>query len=920
MTRFFARTRRDHRNMTSGQDQVHRSRKLTPRGEALEGRQLLTGITDMTDLARVFPTHSGPTSLYLAFDGFSIGQNTVARYEGAFGGNRDESIQEVVFRTAELFAPFNVQVRRATSPFPQEMFQDGATTIAIGDTPLFATVGGVTPGAFADGPSGTLVQPNSHPFDIAYVDPVFNGDRSQDWGLAKTIQAVAHEAGHTFGLAHVRAVGTDPTPVVYSDTNTPDVMSYDSPNTVFRNQTLQLTGANFDPVTGTSPIFILNKPWWDGSGGLHVMETQNSYTYLRVALGHGQADDFADVAHRDAVDAGYSIGTIGDLDSGPLSGTIGAEGDYDVFRSESFALDGTTQQLLRITVEPTSGSTLDPVLFVYNSDGTLAAFNDNRSSGSRSSEVVFTATTPNDLRVVVGAANGLSSGGYTVRSALIARYNTAARKLTVEGTPSADVIRITCSYPETIVDVNGVQGTFQTGSVPEIAIHAGGGDDRLILDLSANVSRTYEFGTQVLVSYNTGPTLPIVAFDGVEHVELYGSDQRDIVKVDDLPGAIGDLTIQARKGDDAVSVTRLTSWRWVAINGAEGADSVTVSNAASGAVSFIGGPGNTRDSLVVDDRSSPSGGTYTLQAGSLSRSNAGNVQWLDCEDLLVQAGPGADSLAVNQMPANMAVTFDGGTETDTLRAANNANNWNIQDLNRGNVNGAIAFVDVEDLLGGAERDTFVFANGKGVSGMIDGGPGLEDRLEYTSYGTAVLVDLQAGTATGTGGFRNIEAVSGGSSRDTLTGKNVNNSWWMSANNAGSVAWVETSGSFTFSRSCAFAGFEVLNGGNSSTQRGAVDKLIATDANNTWDLTGAKAGKLNGSLTFTGMEDMKGGAGRDTFLFAAGVGHDGSGGGGTGASRTGLAIQRATGTVYGLPHHGSLPRGRPIALPRAARSR
>ena len=53
----------------------------------------------------------------------------------------------------------------------------------------------------------------------------------------KIAQDIAHEAGHTFGLAH--------------DLSSPqqDVMSYDAANTAFLNTTLDITDLNF---TGTT--------------------------------------------------------------------------------------------------------------------------------------------------------------------------------------------------------------------------------------------------------------------------------------------------------------------------------------------------------------------------------------------------------------------------------------------------------------------------------------------------------------------------------------------------------------------------------------------------------------------------------------------------------------------------------------------
>jgi hypothetical protein len=68
---------------------------------------------------------------------------------------------------------------------------------------------------------------------------------------------------------------------------------------------------------------------------------------------------------------------------------------------------------------------------------------------------------------------------------------------------------------------------------------------------------------------------------------------------------------------------------------------------------------------------------------------------------------------------------------------------------------------IQNLTGGAGADTFVFADGAGVDGTIDGGGGT-NTLDYSAYSSSVLVDLQTGFATGVGaGIANIQNVTGG---------------------------------------------------------------------------------------------------------------------------------------------------------------
>ena len=78
---------------------------------------------------------------------------------------------------------------------------------------------------------------------------------------------------------------------------------------------------------------------------------------------------------------------------------------------------------------------------------------------------------------------------------------------------------------------------------------------------------------------------------------------------------------------------------------------------------------------------------------------------------------------------------------------------------------------VEILVGGPGGDTFRFADGTalaGGTGRIDGGGGT-NALDYSAWTTAVVVNLTAGTATGTAGVQKIQNVIGGSGNDVLGG-------------------------------------------------------------------------------------------------------------------------------------------------------
>ncbi|HTQ39830.1 MAG TPA: calcium-binding protein [Pirellulales bacterium] len=150
----------------------------------------------------------------------------------------------------------------------------------------------------------------------------------------------------------------------------------------------------------------------------------------------------------------------------------------------------------------------------------------------------------------------------------------------------------------------------------------------------------------------------------------------------------------------------------------------------------------------------------------------------------------------------------------------NANNtWNITGTNAGNV-GGISFTNVDTITGSTKNDTFLFAKtGLGdITGTIDGGPGT-NVLNYSLLTTPITIDLTANSATGAGGIANITGVIGGSSTSTI----------------------DT----------------------------VIGPTPAAGAQNTWTITGNNAGNINGTFTFSGIENLTGGPMDDTFVIPNG---------------------------------------------------
>jgi hypothetical protein len=382
----------------------------SPGGSADAGRASAGAarLLELTEVARLFPRHKGPTVIYLNFDGWidydARGHDVLPYQPGS--GSRDRAIQLILFRTAEKFAPFDVEVRRLRGDGACDRSDRGNTTVFIGaDTandgrPRGKYAYARTPGRFVDGPvpgRGHAHRPNSDPFDLAFVDPVGEGDDPPRWATVWSedhiARNIAHEAGHTFGLTH-----TATAPV-------PDLMSYDAPNRFFANRAFRISGQNNNGKKVVKTDQFL--PSWEGE----VVATQNAYTYLRAVLGPRRADDGASVADQGAVDPVFVDSPLIRLAVGQSHGAaIERCGDYDVF-----VLEPARHGRLAVRVRPTADSPLVPVVFLFDATGRrLLRFGSGSGQDGCVAQLVAQGLPGHTYKVVVGAADSASAGGYEV--------------------------------------------------------------------------------------------------------------------------------------------------------------------------------------------------------------------------------------------------------------------------------------------------------------------------------------------------------------------------------------------------------------------------------------------------------------------------------------------------------------------------
>ncbi|HZU36297.1 MAG TPA: hypothetical protein VFA18_10330, partial [Gemmataceae bacterium] len=251
----------------------------------------------------------------------------------------------------------------------------------------------------------------------------------------------------------------------------------------------------------------------------------------------------------------------------------------------------------------------------------------------------------------------------------------------------------------------------------------------------------------------------------------------------------------------------------------------------------------------------------------------------------------AGTLSSGQSFSNFQILA--GSGSDTLIGPNLSALWTVSAANGGSLNAGgfiLAFSGVGGLVGGSNSDTFKFSGSGSLSGKVDGGAGV-NTLDYSGYGSNVTVNLGSATATGiSGGFAHMQNFVGSSaaSRNVLYGPTAATTYTFS-----------TAVSASLSSGQSFTNFNRLVGGGSDT-------MIGPNLTTAWVMTGANSGVLtaNGlTMGFSGVANVTGGSGNDSFQFRAGSSLSGKLDGGQGSNwldysllTTGVTVNLTTGTA------------------------
>ncbi|NOZ19571.1 MAG: calcium-binding protein [Planctomycetes bacterium] len=319
---------------------------------------------------------------------------------------------------------------------------------------------------------------------------------------------------------------------------------------------------------------------------------------------------------------------------------------------------------------------------------------------------------------------------------------------------------------------------------------------------------------------------------------------------------------------------------------------ITAGFGAGGAATFTGDQTavGDNDALVL----SVSGGNIShnlLAIGTLAYNSAIDFDPFTAGDQTVAVG--AANFTIDLLAGTNSVTLqDGGVSfgtinwtntggTNTLAGPNAANVWSITGADAGTLNGSYSFSNVGNLTGGNNTDGFTLSGGT-LSGAIDGGAGNDTLTGDNVANTWTITGADQGTATGvTGGFSNVENLTGGTNDDAFT-FNAGGSLTGLIDGGADVTGDSVNYSALASPITVTVGTDVVNVETLTGPGAAGDTLVGDNIVNTWSITGADAGTLNGTISFSGFGSLTGGANNDGFTLSGGGTLTGAINGGGGA--------------------------------------
>lgn len=185
---------------------------------------------------------------------------------------------------------------------------------------------------------------------------------------------------------------------------------------------------------------------------------------------------------------------------------------------------------------------------------------------------------------------------------------------------------------------------------------------------------------------------------------------------------------------------------------------------------------------------------------------------------------------------------------------NAANQWNLTGINSGTLNSSLEFSGFESVAGGSGADQFIFGTNGQVTGRVSGGDGADSLdLSNNSAPQSIRIGALSSVDNLIGSYTSIEQV---------TGNGVPGSKLISPSTGG--AWTIQSNGQISMNGVNYQAIREISGGSGT------DTILAPSLSNTWTVLSPNTGRLESStwsIDFQGTENLYGGSGVDTFVFA-----------------------------------------------------
>jgi hypothetical protein len=391
------------------------------------------------------------------------------------------------------------------------------------------------------------------------------------------------------------------------------------------------------------------------------------------------------------------------------------------------------------------------------------------------------------------------------------------------------------SYGGTLADIFGTIDVYGTGSTYLYVDDSG--------DTTGHIATLTGTSLTGLSPATIEWTPSAAATGGVTFLDVNGSAAGSTYYVNNTPNLHYNTDLSTGAGSDTVFVHGTTSDLYLYNYG--GVDAVYVGNGTLAGINgnvFVAGAGSTY--LYVEDGSDPTSHTATLTDTHLSGLSQGTIYWSASSS----STGGVTFLDINGSAAGSTydVTNTPNLAYETLLATGTGSDL----VNISGTTGKLEIVNY-----GGLDEVYVTGNGTlaPIKGLVQIAGGAANGPTYLYVEDIYDTTARTATLTGTSltGLSPAPIEWTASSSPTGGGVTALVLYGGAANDTYDVASIPSS----------YYGTTLFGGSGTNT-------LIGPNTTNTWNITGADAGSLNGSLGFTGMANLVGGTGVDTFRFTA----------------------------------------------------